>query len=115
MAYVKPTITDFNNTFPELLGIVPNAQLTIAIDQAARSVDETWVEADFANAILFLTAHNLVAAKESTAGGDISSESFGPISVSYSKVAGDPLAATSYGARYLELLNLNHGAPVLIV
>lgn len=118
MAYNVPTVDEFVTMFPEF-GSIDEEVIAAAIVAANRSVDNSWTEGDFKNAILFLTAHNLQVAIDGIGGGggEISSESLGQISVSYSKTSQqqDVFSSTAYGSRYLELLNANHGAPVLIV
>ena len=88
-----------------------------ALDEAARSVDTSWREADYADAILYLSAHWLTAEGSADQAGVIKSESFGPISVSYGSrsTSDEALASTQYGERFLELRRGNFGAPVLVV
>ena len=94
------------------------------LTEAQLSVDQSWIEADYKTAIMYLTAH-LIATDNTDEGdsvniggantGAIASESFGAISVSYESSAGsvkasalnDLYGGTSYGRRFLAMLRRN--------
>lgn len=125
MAYEKPTAAEFKTRFP-IFEDKDDGLVTSIIEEASASVDETWLEADYKTAIMYLAAH-LIATENSDEGdsvevggagaGAIASESFGPISVSYRdaeasasvKKAGI-YGSTIYGQRFATLLRRNKPA-----
>src|ERR1044072_6817118 len=127
MAYVKPTVDDFTTRFP-VFEDRDEDQIQICLDEAARSVDDSWVEADYAPAIMYLAAHLLVTDASQVGDavvvgqqpGSIASESFGPMSVSYGSASTNSLngsaefGSTEYGRRYLTLLR-NNNPPIVVV
>lgn len=127
MAYTVPTVDDFVERFP-VFEDRDEDQIQLCIDEASRSVDSTWVEADAPVAILYLAAHLLVTDQSQIGdqvlvgqqSGAVQSESFGPMSVSYaaptmnSLTSNAEFGSTEYGRRYLRLLNNNHPGPVVI-
>jgi len=132
MAYVLPTVDDFLAKFPELFDTAFYDQVKVqdALDEAARSVDTTWLEGDYQNAILYLAAHLFITDPAITGSGgmastagNIQSESLGLISVTYAQggaqasaatLMQEDLATTVYGRKYLRLLRLNHPAIITI-
>lgn len=108
MSYDVPTTDEFSTKFPEL-GDAEYSQVAALIAEAARYVDDSWREADYQDAILYLAAHWLLSSASPDQSGAIQSESFGPISVSYATVATDDTAllATHYGHRFVELRHGN--------
>lgn len=134
MAYAIPTLDEFFARFPVFEEATPE-QVQALINEAAGKVDETWLEKDYKPAILYLTAHLLVldASQEgdtpaigpSGAGQVIASESISGMSVSYfnnqsgSSRFGQTSKAseyemTEYGRRFLSLLRLNRGGPLVV-
>ncbi len=120
--HAAPTADDFRLKFPEFEDL-PDVQIDALIAEASRSVDETWTEGDFANAVLYLAAHFNQAATDAldTPGGQsIVAEHFGPISVSYGRaqVSGKDnpsiYDSTEYGRRFLSLLKKNIPAVLVI-
>lgn len=122
MAYETPTISDFVTRFPALDGSVGDEVLQLLLDEALRYVDNSWREADYKDAILYLVAHWLssddgTASASGQSSGDILSESFGPISVTYAQTTGanaSELSSTSYGKRFAQLRRGNFPA-ILVV
>jgi hypothetical protein len=129
MAYTPPSADDFVARFPVFSDKEP-AQVQAVLDEALGQVDQTWREADYRPAVMYLTAH-LIAIDNSqeddlinvgnTGPGDVVSESFGGLSVSYqrnSRPATSELTQeygqTSYGRRYLALLRANFPAIAVI-
>jgi hypothetical protein len=118
MAQVDPTAATFIVDFPEFEDRDP-ALLTRLIVVAKHMVDSSWIDEDYTRAIELYVAHLLIqsdlAAATGGTGGSISSESLGPISVSYQKGAtkDDPsgFQSTIYGAEFLLLARLNRGGP----
>lgn len=131
MAYAPPTPHDFKARFPEFSD-TPDAQIQALLDEAGLMVDESWLsQANYTAGMLYLTAHLLTEQQDAGAGeegggggvvGDVASESFGPLSVSYNR--GGSSTATSdfastynttfYGRRFLALLRVNKPAIVAI-
>ena len=126
MPYELPTADQFRTRFPEFAE-EEDARLDALILEASGQVDTSWVEADYQPAIMYLAAHLLAgdnaAAEESESGGsgdgNISSENFGPLSVSYDNSSSNSdsqsgYTSTSYGRRYLALLKKNKPAILAI-
>jgi hypothetical protein len=131
MAYDAPTTTELKTRYPEFTSI-DDARVTLFIEDANRSVDDSWVEGDYKIAIMCLAAHmmaieGLLNPAGSTAAGatsgPITSEKLGDASVSYGERSGGRfgitgadavLAATSYGQRFISLRNANHAGPQII-
>lgn len=113
MAYVVPTIDEFRELFTEF-DERTDEEVTAALNAAATQVDTTWREADYKIAIMLLTAHFLAAAETAASGREISSESIGPLSVSYFKSQAGWIETTGYGTRYQNLLEANH-PPILVI
>jgi len=112
-----PTIDDFKARFSGFSG-VPDPRIQLFIDEASRSVDDSWIAADQKTAILYLAAHLMESDDRAGAGtGEIASESFGPISLSYVRRDGSSdgdYSSTQYGSRFAELLANNRSGPVVI-
>lgn len=127
MPYTLPTADQFATRFP-IFEDADSELVDLLIAEAAGFVDQSWQEADYQPAIMYLTAHLLATDSSQEgddvgAGGDgiIASESFGGMSVSYVRAnAGNAsafnseYATTSYGRRYLKLLKLNKPGVVSI-
>jgi hypothetical protein len=114
------TVDDFTTRFPQFAD-TDDEQIQALLDEASRSVDDSWTADDIKPAILYLTAHMLLSeTAESDKGGSfgIASESIGPISQSYVNQAGqaaaDPLLGSEYGRRYLALLKKNKSGPLVV-
>jgi hypothetical protein len=111
--YIPPTADDFFKRFPKFddgsLDIEYQVEGLIA--EAMTQVDDSWLQKDYAPAIMYLVAHMMTAE-----GGDIvdragaiQSESFGPMSRSYAAgtATADQLSSTEYGRRYVALRSKN--------
>jgi hypothetical protein len=129
MPYVDPDLAMFRARFP-VFADSPDAQITLILAEAVSKVDQTWREADYQPAILYLAAH-LLATDDSqvddlvvvgdTGSANIASESFGGMSVSYAKNSATSLNAfvnefstTVYGKRFLTLVRANFPGMVLV-
>lgn len=135
MPYTLPTPAQLKTKLPAFAS-VPDATIQDAIDEAKASVDESWIEADYQPAIIYLAAHLLAlngvlwsAALAGPvggliAGGAVSEAKVGDVMVKLggssggavggSAGSGSGLASTPYGKRYLELLRRNHPAVALV-
>jgi non-homologous end joining protein Ku len=120
VAYVAPTSDEFFDRFPKLVDASDANQEDIVnalIVDAQRQVDDSWLEDDYKTAILYLVAH-WIASEASSAvnkAGAIVSESFGPMSRSYSTSATSAMSkstsdlnGTEYGRRFVTLRKQNH-------
>lgn len=105
MAYTAPVLAEFRARFPDFEAT--DAAINFALADAGNLVDISWLERDYATAILFLAAHwlTVLSGDGADAPGQITAESFGPLSVSYADNGGtgSEFATTGYGRRYLEL------------
>jgi hypothetical protein len=115
VAYTDPTPATFVVDFPEFEDR-EEPEIARAIAAAKRMVDQSWTEGDYTRAIELYAAHLLVKADITAAtggeGGDIQSESLGPINVSYARPATvdvSGFSATTYGTEFATLLRLNRG------
>jgi hypothetical protein len=86
--------------------------------EAGREVNASVWGDRYDDGILYLTAHLLAFAKKGATGaaGPVTSETAGPLSISYggAATASDAaLASTSYGRRYLEIAHTLFGQLVL--
>jgi hypothetical protein len=120
MPYTAPTRDEFIAAYPEFED-TEGTLIDNALARGGRNVDTTWFEDDYQTGYMLYAAHllalNEIAADTGGEGGNIASESLGPISVSYSKSAtADPtgFGVTSYGQQYYNLLKLNRGGPRII-
>lgn len=119
MPYTIPTTDDFFTRFP-IFEDKDEDMVAAIIAEAASNIDDSWREADYQPAILYLAAHmiatdNTDAGTEAEIGGPniVSSESFSGMSVSYQNNASQPgvsqsqFGLTEYGRRYYALLIKN--------
>lgn len=130
MAYTVPSYAAFIARFPIFNDVVayPQAVVEAVIAEAARQIDTSWIEADYATAIMYLTAHmlaldNSAEGAEIDIGGptSIAGESFAGMSISYKKDTPTPGSAaassiygqTIYGRRFYDLLRKNK-PPVVV-
>lgn len=129
MPYVVPTVDQFLTRFP-IFSDEDEDRIAMVIAEASRMIDQTWREADYQPAILYLAAH-LLATDNSGEGesveigaagaGRIQSESWPGMSVTYgagnmqgSLSKNEAFGSTEYGRRFLSLLRLNKPAIVVI-
>lgn len=109
------TVDAFVTRFPQFDG-EDEDQIQALLNEAASVVSpDTWKAEDVTPAILYLTAHLMVT--EATADSlPVTSESLGPISVSYAapQSGSDLLLTTEYGRRFAALRRRNFGGPVVI-
>jgi len=128
MAYTDPTPAVLKTDFPEMV-VYDDPSVQRAINVAKRMVDTSWTEGDYTRAIELYACHILTSGGAGagngsggggggSGGGVISSESLGPIAVSYDTKAAsgeggyaDPfgLKSTIYGKEFAMLQQLNRG------
>lgn len=129
MAYVIPTAAELKVRFPEF-SAVDDTVVDARIEEAARMVDETWTEGDYALAIMLYACH--IMALEGLGTGPDSQANTGQMANfqtirsgqltltrgSYSHGGGDTgdwYASTRYGSRFWRLLKLNKGGPTVAI
>lgn len=61
MAYVIPTPAQLKTLYPAFAAVA-DATVQANIDEAAKSVDTSWTETDYASGIMLLACHNMVMA-----------------------------------------------------
>lgn len=106
--------------FPEFSS-EDNGFVEMAIEEASRAVDDTWLPGDHDLAILYYTAHIMAVSILRREGGQmVESERFGEIAITYKTPAqpkstdSSDLTTTAYGTRFLELAHLNF-PPVAVI
>jgi hypothetical protein len=119
---IVPTATNIKMKFPEFK-IIDDPTIEFAIEEAQRSVDDTWIAGDQTLALMYLAAHYIevgIQRSASTAGEVLESERVGPISMTY-KTPEIPTPAspsdymtTPYGTRFFELLQRSFPAVAII-
>lgn len=130
MPYTVPTLQQFRSRFP-IFEDTDDGVIEALLIEASGQVDTSWRESDYQPAIMYAAAH-LVATDNSgegeevergaAGGGQIASESFGQMSISYSTGSSQPgslsaserWGSTEYGRRYLALLKQNKPAIVVV-
>jgi hypothetical protein len=121
MAYTAPTAAELKAKFPAFAA-VDDTVVNAALSDAARMVDESWLEGDFKNGRMLYAAHTMTLDGHGT-GSDLAgyqmaglkSIQSGSLSATFDNGAaggGSSLATTSYGRRFLELLRVNRGGPL---
>lgn len=95
--------------------------IDLAIAEAGRNVDDTWIEDDRDNALKFLTAHILAIGGHGGSGlsgarGVVTSERLGDAATTYADTSDDASGylSTSYGREFARLRQLSH-PPIMTV
>lgn len=128
MPYTTPSLEQFRARFP-VFEDAEDGLIEALLAEAAGQIDQSWREADYQPAIMYLAAH-LLATDNSAEGdtvevggstGGIASESWGSMSVSYdtgvktsSAASASEWGATEYGRRFYNLLKKNKPGVVAI-
>ena len=120
-----PDADTLKDRYPAFLS-VENEHIDYALDEAARCVGETWIEADKQPAILALAAHILTVEGHGDGGGaaagSVASHKVGDVAVTFhafgetkikAGAAGSEYMMTTYGRRWLQYLRRN--APFVMV
>jgi hypothetical protein len=127
MAYVAPTPSQFKARFAPVFAAVDDPTIQGALDRAARMVDTSWTEGDYAEARMLLAAHDLTlegvgasaVAAEILLGGTIKKRSEGDHVIEFATPSGasagaaqsGPYGGTVYGRKFWMLLRQNKGGP----
>lgn len=134
MAYVIPTTAEFKARY-QAFSALSDAAISPVLADAVRTVGQPtatrWVEADYAPAIMLLTAHWLITEGALTGGaasnagefaGPITKKRVGDIETSYgfapsgagSSASGSgDFERTEYGRRYLAMMRANFAGPMV--
>ncbi|WP_447724622.1 DUF4054 domain-containing protein [Sphingomonas koreensis] len=123
MPYAVPTVAEFRERFPAFAA-VPDARVQYWLDHHD-PVTTDWIEGDYQNAILELTAHNLVVNDEvpgSGQSGDMAGVTrfrSASMDVSFSEKAANAgldgeYDATKYGQRFKIYLRRSMAGPRLV-
>lgn len=120
MPYTAPTAAVLKAQLPAFAAVA-DASIDLWLVRAARLVDESWPEEDFAFARMLLTAHYLTqqglgagAEAEAAAAGTSGFRRMKSGSLELERGQGDAIsgfASTSYGRQFAELLRLVKGGP----
>lgn len=124
MTLVVPTATSIKMRFPEFV-MIDDPVVEFAIEEAALEFGDGSNWTSGANiALSYLVAHYVASAiSRASSGGDgvedgeIASESFGRLSISYvskANVVAADKSTSSYGQRYIELLAGNFSGAIII-
>jgi hypothetical protein len=116
MAYVAPTPAELKSRYPAFAN-VDDAVVQSALDEAARQVDESWTEGDFATAQMLYACHVMTMNGVLSGAGGIQLASFrsirsGALTLERGTVNGDDgswLSGSEYGRRFLTLRRQNKG------
>lgn len=128
MAYTDPTAADIKTRFPAYAS-VSDPTIEAFIVEAKRLVDDTWLEADYAPAIMYVVAHYLATedvlggGAGATSPGPVKSESLGDASTTYDTRGGSTtmsvedseFANTVYGTRFLNIRRRNFAGPLVVL
>lgn len=110
MPYEAPTVDQFRERFPEFADVSEDA-IDLALVDANRQVDETWLEDDYQTAIMELAAHLASvnqAGSDSFGQDDLRSITIGPLSISYGgKLSAADLTTSVYGQKFAALRRKN--------
>jgi hypothetical protein len=121
MAYARPDPAALKLRYAAF-GAVDDDRVQYWLDDAVRGVDESWIEADFAPALIALAAHNMalagLAADATAIPQGVSAITTGAFSATLAEAAvrqqiDGGLAATRYGQDYAALLRRNCGGPLV--
>jgi len=121
MPYTIPTAAELKDRYPAF-DAVSDTLIDAVIVDAARNVDESWIEADYQPAIMALAAHMLVdegaTGRNVEVAGAITSSKLGDAQDSYSGLTSSQSAgefsSTSYGRKFMQLRALNCQAVQLL-
>jgi len=123
MAYTPPTLSDFRERHPAFAA-VDDTIVEYWLNDALRFVDESWMERDYAQAIMAAAAHGMALAgylsgPASLAVDGVTSFKSGSFSSSIDAsvaqaASGGGWSATKYGREFQQLQRRNFAGPRLI-
>lgn len=112
MAWTAPVPSDLQTRFPRFSSVDAGVVQT-ALDEAARMVDDTWLEGDRTMGLFLYACHvmTLDGFGEGASVEDFQSMTSGSLTLTRFPrepgASGDTLLTTSYGKRFIELLKRN--------
>jgi hypothetical protein len=113
MPYTIPTANEFQLRYTEFAA-VNDTLIDFVIADAARFVDETWLEDDYQRAIMAFAAHQLIMegalGGNTSSSGVIQSEKLGDASTTYGvggSSSGSDFGSTTYGKTFLRIQRVN--------
>ena len=121
MAYVAPDPTELKERYPAFASVATET-IQYWLDDAQRIVTTSWIEADYAPAIMALAAHEMARLGLNGASGSVgglqgvTSFKSGTFSANFSDEAVKAsvkggYASTSYGQEFVTYLRRNRGGP----
>lgn len=124
MPYTAPTPDQLQARYPAFASVL-DATIQVWLTDAERYVDETWMEGDYAPAIMALAAHNMALNNigEQTAAAafpaGVTRFKSGAMDVTISDTAAAAQArggygSTSYGREFQLMLRRNFGGPAVV-
>lgn len=114
MAIDTPTVDEFLERFPSFEG--KDDLIELLIPEAAGFVSESWKTEDQQPAIMYLVAHFLTMEGPGFATkGQVTSESFGPMSTSYQVSKTQGYETTEFGRRWLVYQRRNSRGGIVVV
>lgn len=120
--YMKPQVQHLTARYPAFVAVEPTV-IAYWLTDAERFVDNTWMESDYAAALMALAAHNMAsaglgadAAASTGIPAGITSMKSGTLSLTFSDAAAKDrieaaLSSTRYGAEFAALLRRNKAGP----
>jgi hypothetical protein len=122
MAYTTPTAAQLKARHPAFAA-VPDLTVEAFITDANRDVDTTWLEADYARAIMLLACHLMVRegiiGSSVVDGAVVQSEKLGDASTTYAvpQQSGssetNDFQSTTYGQQFARVRRQNVGGPLV--
>jgi hypothetical protein len=124
MAYTAPTPAEMKARYTAFAAVADET-VQLWLTDAESFVDESWIEADYAPAIMALAAHNMAMEGLGATSGaaalpaGVTRFKSGAMDVTVSEKAASARAsggyqATRYGQAYARLLYKNHGGPRVV-
>jgi hypothetical protein len=111
MSYTDPTLDTFVTAFPEFEDVESDV-FDPVLAAAKQTVDVSWSEGDYTRALMLVIAH-ILATSGSSGDAAISSESLGPLSMSYKSAVADG-GTTSYSNEFAIILRRNKPAIAVV-
>lgn len=124
MAYTVPTPDQLQARY-SAFAAVADETIQYWLTDAERSVDQSWIEADYAPALMALAAHNMAMEGHGAASGasaipaGVTRFRSGSMDVSISEAAASASTkggyqASRYGQEFVRLLRRSHGGPRVV-
>lgn len=114
MAYTEPTYADFQARYPEL-STTAEATVEYWLTDAARSVDERWIEGDYGPAKIAYAAHNIALVSTDAIPQGVSRFKSGTVDIGLTdaQASATGFAATRYGRDFNALMRRSFAGPTI--